>query len=473
MRRALTVTAVLLAAALAEAGDAPLALGTLRIQAFVEPPRMPPIPITQGPLQEIIDTIVPEDVRPLAHAWELELDRHRRLLRAAEDALDELDGYYAHQIVLRANEAGALRELGTRERTALEERFARENDERVSSLRSREAGIVSLFAAGDGAAGPPSAAGHLLLAEIRFAQYEDTYRTLLARWRQEQRAFLAGERADPPIRPRPYLDPVVRALEVVRGMAADRLTRERTMQLLAVVRVALDDHAGAAAALHDVLKGGASWILDAELKNRSGDALLALGRYAGAARAYGSVTEASGTWLVRARLGLAWARHRMGDDDGALAATIEVRRRLEGLFEQSATALTAEADRLYAQLLADRSGPLPADAPPRVLDSAQALRARATTLLEGDGSDDRAEAVRDRVPEVRRCYRRLLLDAPGSHGRLLLLLPPRGRPTLDAAGFGDARFKACLDGALKTVMSPAGAPPGLLVLELSSEAPAR
>ena len=220
------------------------------------------------------------------------------------------------------------------------------------------------------------------------------------------------------------------------------------------------------------MRGGVSWVLDAELKNRCGDALLALGRHAAAARVYGAVSESSGTWLVRARLGLAWARHRMGDDDGALMAVNDVRRRLDGLFEQSAKALADEADRLYAQLLADQGGPLPAGLAPRIVDSTTALRARAATLLAGDAADARVGAARDHVPEVRRCYRRLLSDSPAAHRRVLVSLAPRARPTFDGLGPADARFRTCLDGALRPVVSSADARPALLVLELSPEAPA-
>ncbi len=473
------LVALLCVALPAQVDDSHSRLGTLRVHAWLGKPSMPPIALTRGPLQQIIETIQPERARPAAHAWEDAITRDRRLVRAAQEAIEELQRHYAHQLVVRPSEAASIERRLAAETARLRARFEVEADLRSSRLRLRENVIMSqLRRAGANRSGAGQAASQLLIAEIQFARHQHTHRKLMLIWERKHRAFLKGERDDDPAEQMPYLKPTIGALVRVGQLAPDRLTRERAAQLLSMVHHANGDLDAAVKTLQGVLKRHVSWALRAELFNRLGDLLLLQGRFAGAARQYGTLREKDGSWYVRARLGLAWSRHRLGDDDGALKAVQEVRKRLAGLFDGSAVALLAEADLLYAQLLADGTRPLPATLGPRLMDVVLALRKRQATMVRRgpDGvpptaatSPPKLDALTQRIRPMRACYRRFLRSTAGTSVRGVVALRPGTRTSLVSLSTPDRRLRACIDDALRAVPS-AGLPAGMLSLELEPEA---
>lgn len=475
---ALALGAIVFKAAPATADDGPQALGTIRVHAWLEPPRMPPIALTRGPLQQIIEWVEPEAIRTAVYAWEDAITRHRRLLRAAAEAIEEMERHYRHQIVIRPGDSGALRLRLRAERERMEARFEQGAQARETRLRLQESGILGrLRRSGAVSSRGGSAAAHLVAAEIAFARQQDTGRVLLRRWRHAHQEWAAGNRADEPARPLPFLGGVIGALERVGDQAPDRLTRERSAQLLAVAHQWNLDAESAIRVLEAALRTRASWSMKAELENRLGDLRLERRRFAAAARAYGGVHKDAGSWYVRARLGLAWSRHRQGDDDGALAAVQEVREHLDGVFDGSARALATEADRLYAQLLADggRELPLPGLGP-HLQEAVRQLRARQAELLplsvrDGGEADERLGAIAGRIVPIRACYRRFLRNRPGTSARGVIALSPDASARLVTVSVSQRRFHGCLQDALRGLRSPPSAVPAVVVLDLQPEAP--
>lgn len=447
----------------------PLTLGTIHVQAWMEKPSMPPIVLTRGPLQQILDGLQPESARPGAATWELEITRHRQLLRAAEVALVELQRHYEHQMAVHPEQADAFRERMLDERTRMQAQLEREETGRLTRLRARESVLLpQLQHLSRPRRGAGHAASQLLLAEIQLARHQDTFRVLERRWARERRALEAGVTGRAPTRPVPFLGPVIKALERVGDLAPDRLTRERAAQLLAIVHVHNRDPGSATKTLTAVLKSNVSWQLEAELLNRLGDLLLQAGRFAGAATVYGRVKKVAGSWHVRAELGQAWCRYRLTNAAGALQAVRSVRGALEGLFDRSAHAVLAEADRLYAQLLADRAGPLPSQLSPRLRDAVLGLRRRGAIASQPNqvvAGDGRRRAVASRIPALRRCYRTYLRSAPGQSVHVLLALRASKRPQIVTASAGDATMRACLNRALRPVETLPDDQPAVLALE--------
>ena len=387
----------------AAADDDAIALGTLRIHAWLARPQMPAIELTRGPLQQVIEDLEPDSLRPAATSWESAITRHRRQRRASSEAMVELQRHFRHQLLLQPARAASLRSELDRSRSQLSVRFASESTARTTRLRLAETPILQ------GLAGAPKTArGQLLESEIHFARYEDAWHTSLARMEAAHGHWLEGGRVGPePTRPMPMLAGVVSALKTIIGGAPGRLTRERAIQLLAVCYSQLSLDAEAVALLQGARKTRVSWSMAPELANRLGDLLLGNQRFAAASRVYGGVTSRSRSWFVRAQLGLAWARYRQGDDDGAMRAVEAVRRGLSGLVDQSALALVVEADRLYANLLADAGSPTAKDLSPRLADAVKALRKRQAETLPLDvGPDGRLEMAAQQTVPLRRCYRR-------------------------------------------------------------------
>ncbi len=477
MRKLLLTALFSFVAAPAQADDPQTRLGTLRVHAWLGKPSMPPIALTRGPLQQIIEGVEPEGIRPSAQAWEDAITRDRRLARAADEALDELQRHYRHQMVVRPGELSQLRVQLARERHRLQSRLDGEAADRAVHLRQRESHILDqLQRSSKRRKGVGRAASQLLVAEIQFARHQHTHRTLMARWQRRHDAYQRGELAQKPTPPMPFLKPTVSALERVSNLAPDRLTRERAAQLLAVVLHASGDLDAAVRTLQAALKSRVSWTLRAELHNRLGDLLLEQGRFAGAARRYGALKRTDGSWYVRARLGLAWSRHRLGDDDGALAAVKEVRARLAGLFDGSAQALMSEADLLYAQLLADSARALPGGLSLRLKDVVRALRQRHATMVPvattaTAAEDRRLAAIADRIGPLRTCYRRLLASSPAARPRGVIAMTPGARATLVGVNTADRRFRTCIGAALRPVVSSRGLPSAILAVEFEPEPP--
>ncbi len=444
------------------AEEKPVSLGTIEVRAWLSQPRMPPIALTRGPLQQIIDSLQSAAMRPEAATWEMALTRHRQLLLAANVALRELQRHYHHQLALHPKDARNIRLRLRQEGDKMRKRFEQAEAERAAQLRAREEVMLGrLRPTRDQRRG---AASQLLLAEIQLARHQDTFRLLRRRWENQKEPDTKSARKAR--RPTPFLSAVVKALEQVGDLAPGRLTRERAAQLLAVVHVENRDPAKAINTLRAVLRTRVSWQLEAELLNRLADLLLDQERFAGAAKIYGQVNKLAPTWHVRAQLGQAWCRYRLSDTDGAISAVMGVRNALRGLFDQSAQELMADADRLYAQLLADRGAALPRALPARLRDAVLSLRQSKSSIPDKRAvADGRRSVVAQRIPALRRCYRTYLRSTSSQPVRVVLSFHGGEAPKVVNQTVPSATLRACLNDALSQVETLPDDLPAMLVLE--------
>lgn len=458
----------------AAADDDAIALGTLRIHAWLARPQMPAIQLTRGPLQQVIEDIRPESLRPAATSWETAITRHRRQRRASREAMTELERHFRHQVLLQPERATALRSELDRSRSLLSGRFASESTARTTRLRLAETPLLQGLSQAT-----KTARGQLLESEIHFARYEDAWHASVTRYEVARVQWLQGGRVGPePARPMPMLAGVVVALKTIIGAAPGRLTRERAIQLLAECYSRLSLDAEAVTLLEGARRTRVSWSMAPELGNRLGDLFLANQRFAAASRAYGGVTSRSRTWFVRAQLGLAWARYRQGDDDGAMRAVEAVRSGLSGLVDQSALALVVEAGRLKANLLADAGSSTSPDLSPRLTAAVKALRKRQAETLPLDvGPDGRLEMAAQQTVPMRRCYRRWLrqrrvrVDVSRTV-RAVVAMRPSKAASVVSLSVSDRRLKSCLSRSLDAVVSLPDDRSAIVALELIPNAPA-
>ena len=289
-----------------------------------------------------------------------------------------------------------------------------------------------------------NAAAHLFMAEVLLARFRRLTENEFGKGTTPERSKnLASV----------ILNDAQQHLNRAAHTAKQRLVRERAAQLLALCAEAEGRVTRAVELLWEVIKRNASWALESQIRNRLGDLLLTSGRYADSAKVYASIPENSGEWRTRARLGLAWARHRRGDDRGAMRAIAEVRRDLQGLFERSAQVLSHETDRLYVQLMAEGDYPLDS-LPPHIAENVRALKFRLSSKGEGDAQvakDGRRSAVLGRFPKLRSCYRKLLHTSPNTTGMVQIIMNATTAPAIVRISLGQQTFRRCITTALADV----------------------
>ncbi|HIA02143.1 MAG TPA: hypothetical protein EYN66_09560 [Myxococcales bacterium] len=442
--------------------DKPVTLGEIHIKAWLAQPQMPPIAISRGPLLQIIERVNPPRARPAAREWEREMHRHRRLSRAAQDALDELERHFEHQLLLHTGNLNELKKQWSSQRQSLEERYERQANDRMKQIQIRETEVTQMlrhsnFAFHKNSFGP--AAAKLLLAEMKLARKLNTLRTATNQWREQKRLFNTGQLTRLPAQPKADWNDLLRRLKQVTRAGADRMIRERVAQLLAICLTQQGNLNQAAQVLQDALARNVSWTMEPELQNRLGDLLLEQGHFAQASHAYGAISQSPGSWGFRARLGLAWTRHRLGDDTTALAAINDIRKQLAGLFDSDALNIATAANRLFVHLLAEQDTPLPANLSPRIRDIINALRASFETSLTKTAyeswvaKDGRFSAIKKAHRKFQKCYRTLLATHPDHSGRAVVYLHA-GRQAITAnLSFGNKHFERCLNQAAKGVES--------------------
>jgi tetratricopeptide (TPR) repeat protein len=438
---------------------------------------MPPIAISRGPLLQIIEQVKPLRLRPIARQWEGEVNVHRRLSRAALRALNELERHFEHQLLLHGEKADELKKQWATQKRRLRARFDREAKERTARIRLREAEVSSILVRtsfGSAHQSVGHAAAQLLLSEIQFARHLDNFRRAKRHWHEQKRLFKAGQLKSEPAKPWPGWSDVLTRLRRVLHAGADRMMRERVAQLLSICLLEQGDQDRAIQVLQTALAKNVSWTMEPELQNRLGDLLLQQKRFAQASYAYAAVSQSSGSWSLRARLGLAWARHRLGDDDRALSAVDDVRKQLAGLFDGDAQSLAAAADELYVQLLVESEQPLSSTLDPRIREAVETLRASReisfakTPYEEWVAKDGRFSAIKRRSKKFRQCYRKFLRTHPNRSVRAVVSLLAGEQPVLANLSLANDNFEQCLTQAAKGIESLPNEASALLILEFSN-----
>ncbi|MFT5431633.1 MAG: hypothetical protein ACI9OJ_002330 [Myxococcota bacterium] len=440
---------------------------------------MPPIALSRAPLQRIVEQVEPERIRPNARNWEGRLTEHRQLLRAEHEARVGLVEHYRHEFLLSPLHRPSLEAELASQQALLDRRFRTARRKRVIELRHLEATILSAMGGRGMGPGPGTAEAAILRAEIGLARLLDSGPIGSVSVGSVSVGSVSvgpvpadGKIADSQVDLRRR---VLGELERAAMTATTRLSRERAAQLQAVVLEYSGETRQALKVIEASLAKGVSWTIDSELRNRQGDYLLGMRRFSAAARGYGRVGKRDIRWYIRARLGLAWCRYRTGDDDGALAALRQVRARLDGLYGSRARAVGVEANRLWAQLLAETTGgrrrKAERNAPPALLAAAAGLRAARVVVEPTATGDGRLKLVAERAPAMRECFRSLIRerssDPDVEAGRIVLLLGSASPPRILQSTVGGETFKSCVTKGVSSVERLPDDRTALVVVELS------